>query len=334
MRMLLLEGHPQGQADLEDSQAAQLVSAVDIASFGVSRPLPADRNPALVYLASLAPGSRRTMRQALDTVALLLGMALDAITCPWHLLRFQHTSAVRSKLAELFASSTANKILAAVRGVLRQAFQLGLVSAEDHARAAAVGAVRGCRLPRGRGLGQGELRALFLGCDVTKAGGARDAALLAVLYAGGLRRSEAVALDLDHHKDGQIVVRGKGNKERLTFLTSGASRALAVWLGHRGQHTGPLFLPVTKGGVIEHRRMSDQAVLDAVRRIARRAGVQQFSPHDLRRSFVSDLLDAGADISTVQQLAGHAQVTTTARYDRRGEATKKKAVELLHVPFG
>ncbi len=94
-----------------------------------------------------------------------------------------------------------------------------------------------------------------------------------------------------------------------------------------------LLHPVNKGDRILPRRLTDQAVLGIVQRRGAEAGVAHFSPHDLRRTFVSDLLDAGADISTAKKLAEHSSETTTGRYDRRGEEAKRKAARLLHIPY-
>jgi site-specific recombinase XerD len=297
-----------------------------------------DRNPAAVYLARLALGSRRAMAAALQTIAALAGGAeATAETFPWERLGYQHTQSIRTALADRYAIATANRHLAALRGVLREAWRLGLMTAEEHQRAADLEAVRGETLPAGRELSDGELRALFAVCAEDQgAAGARDAALLAVLYGGGLRRSEAVALDLADFtlETGALTVRaGKGKKARLVYAKNGSNAALMGWLEARGSEPGALLCPVDKAGRVVVRRMTDQAVLYILQRRADEARVSAFTPHDLRRTFISHLLGAGADIATVQRLAGHANVGTTARYDRRGEEAKQRAAELLHVPY-
>jgi integrase len=298
---------------------------------------PLDQHPAAVYLASLAAGSRRTMRGALDTIADDLVPGADARSFPWQELRYQHTAAVRATLAARLSPATANKMLSALRGVLRTCRRLGLMSAEDATAAADLPPVRGSTLPRGRGLSAGELRALFHACsqDPTPAG-RRDAAIVAVAYGAGLRRSEVVGLTLEDVDlgSGALTVRaGKGRKDRVSYLAAGARAALLSYLPERGEEPGPLFWPVDRWGHLRPGSLSTQGVLRVCRRRAREANVASFSPHDLRRSAISDLLDAGADISTVAGLAGHSQVTTTARYDRRGERAKQQAAGLLHVPF-
>lgn len=304
----------------------------------VTAPLPADQNPALVYLASLAPGSRRSMRQAMEKIAeLVTGGRADLVTMNWGAMRFQHTAAVRAALAEQYKPASANKMLSALRGVLKASWQLGQMTAEDYQRATMVKGVRGETLPSGRAATHGELGALLDVCanDATPAG-ARDGAMLAILYGSGARRAEVVALDLADYdpNTGRLVLRGKGGKERAAFATNGAKDAMVDWLATRGDEAGPFFLPVNKGGrVIGGQRMTAQAVYNALRKRCEEAGVKELSPHDLRRTWVGDLLDAGADIATVQQLAGHANVQTTARYDRRPEEARRKAAELLHVPY-
>jgi len=294
------------------------------------------RNPAAVYLVGLASeSSRETMLTALTKVARLLG-ADDALAVDWGAMRFQDVAALRSVLLETRAPATVNKTLSALRGVAKAAWQLGLLSADDHLRIQDVKNVTSERLPAGRHVPQGELAALLEVCSNDPApAGARDAAIIAVLYSGGLRRGELVALDLGDYErpEGRLRVRGKGRKERLVPLADGANRALADWLALRGVAPGPLFCAIHKGGRLIPGRLAPVAVYTALAKRARQAGVPRLTPHDLRRTFVGDLLDAGADIATVQHLAGHANVNTTARYDRRPEGVKRKAIQKLHVPY-
>ncbi len=310
---------------------------------------PIRANPVSAYLAGLAESSRRPMRTNLETVARLVsGGRVTAMELAWWELRYEHTSLIRSTLAATYAPATANLMLSAMRGVLKSCFRLGYMNADDLQRASDVPPARGSRLPPGRAVDRGELFALFRLCyeDHNRARRARDAALFALLYACGLRRSEAVSLDLEDYDPEtlEVRVRGKGNKERMVYAEGGADRAVNGWMGLRGMEPGALFLPVNKGGTIVRARadpdgevvparLSDQAVYDIVKRRHREAGVKKLSPHDFRKTFVGDLLDAVGDLSVAQQLAGHADPSTTARYDRRGERAKRKAAGHLHVPY-
>ncbi|HMM29514.1 MAG: tyrosine-type recombinase/integrase [Chloroflexota bacterium] len=300
---------------------------------------PLDRNPAAVYLASLAEGSRRTMHHSLNVIAWLLSNdKQDAFALDWSQVRYPHTAAVRAWLAEHYQPTTANKMLAALRQVLRHAWMLGQMSAEDYHRARDVGAVRGATLPAGRDLGSGEIAALMQACERDPSpAGARDAAVIALMYATGIRRASVVALDLSDYDPANQTLRVRAAKGRKDYLAhvpqNGASHALEDWLSVRGYESGPLFWPVNKGGKLTPRRLSSQAIYNLLVKRGIEAGVSHFSPHDLRRTLAGDLLDAGADVVTVQRILAHSNVQTTARYDRRPEASKRKAAALIHVPY-
>jgi site-specific recombinase XerD len=301
-----------------------------------SKAIRVDQNAAAIYVASLASDNgRRTMLQVLNLIA---GMVSNtgALSMDWGAMRFQHVAAIRSQLQARYKPATVNKALAALKGALRAAWQSGQMTAEDYQKAVSVKGVRGETLPAGRELSSGELSALLSACENDPlSSGVRDAAIVAVMYSCGLRRAEVVSLDLaDHDADsGCLKIRGKGNKERTAYITGGASLALADWLKLRGENGGALFVSVNKSGVLGNGRLTSQAIYNMLQKRAHEAGVKSFSPHDMRRTFVSDLLDNGADITTVSKMAGHANITTTARYDRRPEEAKRRAASLLHVPY-
>jgi len=146
----------------------------------------------------------------------------------------------------------------------------------------------------------------------------RDRALLEVLYGTGARISEAVGLDVDDLdlEQSTVLLRGKGGKERVVPLGSYARQALDGYLvrgrselAQRGNGGAAVFLNA-RGG-----RLSRQSAWAVLNRAAERAGLTvEVSPHTLRHSFATHLLDGGADVRVVQELLGHASVTTTQIY--------------------
>ena len=279
------------------------------------------------------------MRLALNALArLLTNDECDALSLDWSKLRYQHTAAIRAVLMEKHSTATANRMLCALRRVLKEAFRLGLMSADDYGHAADIKNVRGDSPLRGRVLKTSEIAALLQDCkndgDLI---GVRDAALIAILSGSGLRRSEMVALnlgDFDPENSSLLVRLGKGGKSRTVYLPLGAVSALDAWLKVRGDAPGALISPVRRGGRVEIRRITDQAVMVILRKRAKSAGVASFSPHDFRRTFITNLLSAGVDVLTVSRLAGHSDPATTQKYDLRPEVAKRQAVQQhLHVPY-
>jgi integrase len=130
------------------------------------------------------------------------------------------------------------------------------------------------------------------------------------------------------------VRRGKGGKARVVHLGTAEGVAdLVAWLKVRGDHDGALFQPVNRGGRIQRdRRLSGAAIGATVSRRAAAAGIEPVRAHDLRRSFIGDLLDAGVDLATVQQMAAHRSPLTTSNYDRRPARARRAAAGRLHWP--
>lgn len=291
-----------------------------------------EKNPVASYLARLRPGSRRTQYGALRWISATLRNADPRKERPesfaWWLLGYVNVQLLRGKLEEEFSFATANRYLAALKGVLRETWRLGLIDAEQLARATDFKPIAGQRLLSGREMSLSEIKSLFAACATDKTAlGRRDEAMLAMLRYCGLRRHEVVTALIEKYDpdDGSLRVVGKGNKEREVYLGNG-QRYVDTWLGLRpASRTGPIVTHISGAA------LTPQSVFVVLRKRASAAGLDptSFSAHDFRRTFISDLLGKGVDISTVQQIVGHSNTSTTQGYDRRGRGTKIAAVDLL-----
>ncbi|WP_309980131.1 site-specific tyrosine recombinase XerD [Agromyces sp. 3263] len=211
------------------------------------------------------------------------------------------------------ATSSIARILSAVRGLHRFLADEGVI-ADDVSRE-----LRPPKLPMRlpKAIPVEDVEALIAAVGGEELHELRDTALLELLYATGARVSEAVSLNVDDLVDGDVVrLLGKGGKQRIVPLGSYARRAVDAYLvrarpalSARGTATPALLLG------LRGRRMSRQAAWDVIHRAAERAGIAaSVSPHTLRHSFATHLLEGGADVRVVQELLGHSSVATTQIY--------------------
>jgi integrase/recombinase XerD len=226
-----------------------------------------------------------------------------------------------------YAASSIARIVVAVRGLHRFLAREGLTQGDVAARVATPRATRS--LPKALSVDEVErLLAAPTGAGpLTR----RDRAMLELLYGAGLRISELVGLDVDDldQVDQLVLVRGKGDKQRLVPFGGPAGEALDAWLIQGRPATSPktpAAFTNARGG-----RLTRQGAWKIIKQHAAAVGLgQKVSPHTLRHSFATHLLDGGADVRAVQELLGHASVTTTQIYTLVSRAALRDAYERAH----
>lgn len=285
-----------------------------------------DINPAMVYLISLSERGRQPQESALKVAANFFSCRLDfpLFSFPWSSIRYQHVVALRSFLQSSYAPATANRILVAVRRVCKEAMLLDQMSADHYAKIASVKQINGSRIKKGKLLEKEDVKEAMALASSKKTVN-RDVAIIAVLYGTGLRREELRSLNLSNYQDGCVTVIGKGNKERKVKLTNNAKKLLDQWLEERGKEDGPIFVRAWKGGRFSNNRLSGISIAKIVKEYA------NCTPHDFRRTYVTNLLSLGIDVFIVSQIVGHENVNTTKSYDIRNESAKIEAIEKLNI---
>lgn len=279
-------------------------------------------NPYMVYLNTLSPTGRRSLASLLNTALGVLNIKKPPERFDWCSLGYEELVLIRAKLMDKGRSiHTVNATLAALRGVVRTSFHMGLIDGDTMLRVTAVKCVKGETLPKGRSLSSEQLSGMINRARCEKgARGKRDSAILQVLAYTGIRREELVQLsagDYDRNT-GELRIRaGKGRRQRFVPVPRRVQTTLEKWLKHLDDTSSPLFCQFHRGGKLTRLPLSGQTIYALVQDYARQAGIDHCTPHDLRRTFITQLLAKGVDINTVRRYVGHSNIMTTTLYDYR-----------------
>jgi len=184
-------------------------------------------------------------------------------------------------------------------------------------------------------LGREELDRLFGAVDFSSIRGKRDFAILKTLYSTGLRVSELTSLSVDSidFTQKEFSVQGKGGKNRLVFISDEAASAIQLYLSERQDQFPSLFLNnlTDKEEDPEKHRISSVSVQAIVRRHARKAGIiKKVTPHTLRHSYATEMLNRGADLRFIQEMLGHSSITTTQIYTHVTDKRKREEYARYH----
>ena len=283
-------------------------------------------NPAQAYVDSLQSKlSQVTMTSLLNNISRILGFQ-NLLYCPWGMLNKRAVEYVIRKLREKSLSpSTINLYLNAMRQTAEYASDLEIMEPAELRRIKRIKQERGFRCSHGREVTSCELKKLILTCMSTPQTNKdmRDAAIICIMRGCGLRRSEVVGLQIGSFDPSTrtLSVVGKGNKERRLRVPKKVFPFIERWIEYRLKthafNEDPLFCGVHRSGGLINRDLTSKGIEKILKTRIKSAGVDDFSPHDLRRTFCTGLLSSGVDMSDVQKLMGHSDMKTTQRYDMR-----------------
>ena len=288
-------------------------------------------SPYHIYLNSLASSGRNPMATLLNQCAQLLEHKGSPESYEWHKLTFEKVSLIRASLVDLgYSVNTINMCLAGLRGVIKAAFNLGQTNADNMMRINSVKTLKGNAVRTGRRLSKKEVKQLLNTCNTlpNDARATREKALLLIGIGAGLRCTEICSLKLEDFEATQgllKVIEGKGRKHRQIYLAESVIKALNHWIKQRGTAPGALFTGLLKSGTPTNKPLTPSGLTYALRVVQVQAGIEGFTPHDMRRTFITQLLEKGVDLNTVRLLAGHSDVSTTVRYDKRDEVWQRNA---------
>jgi site-specific recombinase XerD len=306
-------------------------------------------SPVDVYLARHVRPSHPSLKSGLKAMMMALGgdhpdnqitsasgknLDPDIRWFPWQSLRAEIIDPLRQRLRDRgYGPRSINRMFSSLRGVLKAAWRMNLIGTDEYQRIE-IESENARRLPpSGRTLELAELEQLMkTAATLRHPQNLRELALVTALYSGGCRREEVCELKVTSYQNtnGELAIVGKGGKHRTTYIPEKWRRYFQPWVDHaRLLATSPeMFVRFDKKGRAGA-KLGKVGVNHVLKELRVKAGLKPFSPHDLRRSFATHLLDAGADLLMVQQLMGHASVETTRIYDRRGEKGKQAAIEKM-----
>lgn len=191
---------------------------------------------------------------------------------------------------------------------------------------------------KGKFIPEGDVKGLIIACqrDISPAG-FRDASIIALLHSTGMRRGECADLEIDdiNPMERRLVLKQtKNKKDRPAFINEGAFQHLRKWLRVRGVSPGKIYWRTKKGGELKRGvSITPQSIYYILKKRCREAGIETCSPHDFRRTLISNLLNQDTDLPLISRLVGHSGPDVTARYDRRPEEDLRRAASKIYTPY-